>query len=158
MLDKTAEKFWNKVDRRGDDECWEWTAGKTGAGYGAFYYNRKQVLASRVAWELEHGPVPSGEHYGTTCVCHICDNPGCCNPNHLFLGTHSENMIDMYKKGRGVDHAGERGGSSKLTNEDVAWIRMWLGLGYLQKVIAGAFNVSESCIYSVSTGLSWSHI
>lgn len=83
--------FWAKVDRRGPDECWEWTTGRERYGYG------HSVLgtASRVAWELTNGPIPDGQR-----VLHSCDNPPCCNPRHLFLGTQLDNVRDMMAKGR----------------------------------------------------------
>lgn len=92
-----TERFWENVDKRGPDDCWEWMAGKE-FGYG--YIRReghkgKMARAHRVAWELTNGPIPKG-----MCVLHRYDNPGCCNPAHLWLGTLADNNADMAAKGR----------------------------------------------------------
>lgn len=158
MDDKTAERFWDKVDRRGDDECWEWTASKIPSGYGAFRHKGKTLTASRVAWKLTNGPIPDGEHYGTTCVCHKCDNPACCNPGHLFLGTQQDNIADMFEKGRDNRARGIRHGMSKLTDTDVRLIKIWLGLGYFQQEIADAFGVCQVNISSIKLGNTWRHV
>jgi hypothetical protein len=88
-------RFWSKVDIRAADDCWPWrgtTTGKT--GYGRAWRGPGWAAAHRLAWELTHGSTPDGF------VCHKCDNPPCCNPAHLFVGTHTDNMRDMFAKGR----------------------------------------------------------
>lgn len=79
--------------------CLEWTACSTPAGYGNIRNGASVVLAHRVAWELVNGPIPDG-----ISVLHHCDNPPCCNVDHLFLGTHADNSADMISKGRGQGH------------------------------------------------------
>lgn len=105
-------RFWSKVDVRGDEECWPWVASVRRAeeGYGAFWLDRRHQPSNRVAWILTYGHIPHGE-----VVCHKCDNPRCCNPSHLFLGTPLQNNDDKVAKNR---HAyGSRNGLAKLTED-----------------------------------------
>lgn len=90
------EKLTNKIDIRGEDECWPWTGGTDGKGYGLVNSAPNgETRAHRAAWVHYCGPIPDGVY-----VLHRCDNPPCCNPRHLFLGTQQDNMNDMYAKGR----------------------------------------------------------
>jgi hypothetical protein len=88
------DRFWSKVAKGADDACWLWQAGRFKSGYGAFAMRPHTKRAHRVAWELVNGPIPDGLH-----VLHECDTPPCCNPAHLFLGTHADNMRDRQSKG-----------------------------------------------------------
>jgi len=112
------DRFWAKVDRRSDHECWPWTAAarKKTQGYGAFWLNRRHHPASRIAWIVTNGDIPSG-----LLVCHKCDNPPCCNPNHMFLGTPQENDADRVSKGRQV--RGSKFAHAVLTEELVITLR-----------------------------------
>jgi len=109
-------RFWEKVDKSG--ECWLWTANPGPRGYGLFSRDGEMVIASRVAYELANGPIPEGME-----VCHHCDNPSCMRPDHLFLGTHSDNMQDMVRKGRKARNDGENNNNARLTWAQVQNIR-----------------------------------
>lgn len=97
-----ADRFWEKVDRSGGpDACWPWIAALEHDGYGRFQTSHqgqaRKVRAPRMAWLLTHGDIPDA-----LCICHRCDNPPCCNPAHLWLGTNLENTQDKMQKGRHV--------------------------------------------------------
>jgi hypothetical protein len=115
---KDLSRLWLKVIMRGPDDCWEWRGCKGGGGYGQFGLNGKSHGAHRVVYRVYYGVDP-----GELDVCHTCDNPGCCNPEHLFLGTHTDNMRDCVKKGRNPKTRGARHHKAKLTDENVCEIR-----------------------------------
>ena len=148
-----AERFFSKVDASDDGGCWAWTGKRNSDGYGELQDNGKILKAHRVAFEAATGTsIPFGME-----VCHTCDNPACCRPGHLFLGTHTDNMRDMAKKGRGVypDVRGERHVAAKLTASGVRAIRRDRRP---QRVIADSFGISQSLVSQVKTGKVWSHI
>ncbi len=94
----TTESFWARVQVGDPDSCWPWLGQRSRKGYGVLSYAGKKKSAHRLSVVFSTGEgVPDG-----LCVCHKCDNPPCCNPSHLFIGTHQENMQDMYDKGRGA--------------------------------------------------------
>jgi hypothetical protein len=86
-------RYFEKVDRRGPDECWPWTGAYTNVDRGAFRWKGKTRIATRVGWEIHHGQPPGDLH-----VCHTCDHGWCHNPRHWFLGTHQDNMTDLKEK------------------------------------------------------------
>lgn len=119
---KDIERFWSRVhkDNNHPKGCWEWDA-PTRTGYGQFGITvRKSVVkmlsAHRASWILTYGNIPKGLH-----VLHHCDNPKCVNPNHLFLGTNLDNILDKVRKNRQTK--GEQNGRAKLTWEQVREIR-----------------------------------
>jgi hypothetical protein len=161
--------FWSKVDQSGGpDACWTWTLGRDKDGYGLTKVNRKTTRAHRVAWALANGPIPDG-----LWVLHECDNPPCCNPRHLWLGTVVDNGADKAAKGRTVAPCGERHGSrthpervlrgssqpcSKLTEADIPLIRAALARGESRSVIGSRFGVSRGAIGSIAIGKNWRHV
>jgi len=108
------ERFMEKVDKR-PGECWEWLASRYSSGYGMFYYESKLRGAHRVSWLLFHGEIPLGKM-----VCHTCDNKTCVSPDHLFIGTQTDNMRDSARKGRN----GSQTHPEKRPRGDKHWTHM----------------------------------
>lgn len=129
--------------------CWLWTSYRSGNGYGRVSVGGKMCQAHRVSWEAHKGAIPAG-----LCVLHRCDTRSCVNPDHLFLGTHNDNMTDMVRKGRSVrpDSAGEAHGRAKLNYASVAAIR---ADNRLQRVIAAEYGVSRAQISMIRLGKNW---
>lgn len=141
------ENFWSKVSRAGPDECWEWVALKYPSGYGKIYIDRAGVLAHRYSYTLSVGTIPEGAH-----VLHKCDNPSCVNPEHLFLGTHADNMADMVDKGRAAKN------NKTLTKEQVAEIKYRLSKGDSPTSIADSYEVGRSAISHIKSGRNWADV
>ena len=149
-----VKRFWPKVDIRGEDECWPWLASKKHHGYGGFKVDGRILLAHRVAWILTYGSIPNG-----MCALHRCDNQGCCNPKHLFLGTKVDNNADRDRKGRNNCAHGEQQGLSKLTEEQVLEIRSRYAAGDIsQRKLGGEFGVSQVTIGAITRRRTWTHI
>jgi hypothetical protein len=95
ISEKQEQAFWRYVKKAGPDDCWPWKGSRDAFGYGLVCFAGKRYHVSRVLWRLVTGTDP-----GQRQVCHECDNPPCCNPNHLFLGDHGDNAADKAIKGR----------------------------------------------------------
>jgi len=151
------ERFWVKVDKSDTSGCWEWTGNKNGSGYGLFMVRSpKKELAHRVSYRWDRGSLPPEK-----LVCHRCDNPGCVNPSHLFLGSARDNIIDMVEKGRGrhTSHPGESNGYSKLTEREVRSMRkLYESRNMTQVEIAKMFDVSRALVSVVVNGKAWKHV
>ena len=105
----SSAHFWARVDQSGGSEaCWPWTGAKTTKGYGSLSRDGRTHLAHRIAFALARGPYDA-----TVCVLHACDNPPCCNPGHLWLGTRADNNADRDSKGRGVFPEGDANGARR---------------------------------------------
>lgn len=144
-----------RIDEREPDECWPWTGPQYGDGYG----RAGRHHAHRTAWEFA-----TGETAGALSVLHSCDNPICCNPAHLSLGTHRDNMRQMVERGRsGRGHLyataevrGERNPRAKLTEPQVADIRRRYAEGGVRQVdLAREFGVSQPMIGYIVRGEHW---
>lgn len=148
-----AARFWAKVDIQGPDACWRWLGARKRTGYGNVGGpGGHTMLAHRVAWELTHGPIPVGAF-----VCHRCDNPPCCNPAHLFIGSPADNMADKAKKGRSPH--GEQHSGARLTESDIRAIRAaWAEGGMSQSAIARRFSTSQTTVSLVVRGRLWAHV
>ncbi len=143
-------RFWKKVKKT--DTCWVWTASKNQDGYGWFKINGKMRRAHRVSYEMHFGAP------GELCVCHRCDNPGCVNPAHLFLGEHQDNMNDMVVKGRSNTRRGIANTEAKLTESAVKEIRELCNQKVKQRDIAELYGVSKSLISHIHRREGWSHV
>lgn len=145
------DKFHTRINKSGD--CWEWTAGVTPDGYGKMRIEGVDRLAHRIAWEEFVGPIPD-----ELWVLHRCDNPPCCNPDHLWLGTHLDNMQDMARKGRSGIYRGEQLWSAKLTEECVRSIRRMHASGVSKGTLCGHFGVGRSAISLIVRNKRWVHV
>lgn len=146
----TEERFWEKVARAGEDECWLWTASCFSTGYGSFRASGKKVGAHRFAYRLATGK----NIRPSELVRHRCDNPRCVNPKHLELGSSRDNTDDMLERGRSC--RGSKQGSSVLSDEQVRLIKKIQGLTLRE--IAKIFGVSFQHVHWIRTGKSWRHV
>jgi HNH endonuclease len=158
-----VERFWEKVDRDGPimrpelGRCWDWTGSVDSHGYGKLSRGVRGdglVKATHVSWWLHVGAYP-----GVLDVCHRCDNPPCTRPDHLFLGTGTDNIRDAQRKGRLVGAGkGERHHRAVLTDDDVRSIRLRFAAGTPMREMAVEYRVSAVSIWSVIRRKTWKHI
>lgn len=167
-------RFWSKVAVGDTNDCWPWIApSRTTYGYGLFKRNGKSLFAHRISLALAIGEVPSA-----ILVLHNCDNPPCCNPAHLRVGTHRDNIMDAIAKGRAkppkqlpehysflrdwraknLPNRGMSHPSHKLTDSDVRMIRAALANGISGVCLGKVFGCSDSTISHIRKGKHWKHI
>ncbi len=144
------ERFWNKTMTIPETGCIWWVGSTNTQGYGRINVNGKTTAAHRLSYELHNGAIPSG-----LWVLHACDNPSCVNIEHLFLGTHRDNVDDMVRKGRSPSgyFKGEKHPQAKITNEQAREIA---GLDGLHTDIAKAYGISFQTVYDIKIGRRWS--
>lgn len=155
------ERFWAKVNKEVDTDCWEWSAAKSTFGYGRFKVKGKLESPHRISYELSYGKIPKGLF-----VCHTCDNPSCVNPDHLFSGTRSDNMKDCASKGRlpicnvntRKQVRGEGSKQSSLTEKDVLDIRRRLAEGEKGSDLAREYKIWKTSISCIKHRKTWKHI
>lgn len=140
--------FWTKVERN-DDGCWGWLGSTDSCGYATL--GKSRTRAHRLSYEIHVGDIPPGMR-----VCHRCDNPPCCNPAHLFLGTAAENSRDMVIKGR--SNRGERNGHARLSEPEVLRIRSLRAKGMTLKAVAAECGVSFQTVHDITTKRRWAHL
>lgn len=144
------ERIASRTDKSGD--CWLWVGTKDRDGYGVINIDRRMRFTHRVVWEHTNGKSPKG-----LCVCHRCDEPACINPSHLFLGTHADNMRDMFAKGRANPQSrrGEKNARAKLTEAAVIAIR---ADKRPFRFIARDHGVVPAHISNVKARKTWRHV
>lgn len=142
---KTIEgRFWRHVKRGDKDECWEWSGSRTPHGYGRLSVNGNLEYAHRLSWTFVNGSIPEETH-----ILHKCDNPPCVNPNHLYAGTHQDNMKDRNVRGR----------VGKLSHDEVREIREKYKpsiYGYVK--LGREYNVSTSTIRNIIIGVTYKYV
>lgn len=151
MTPTERDRFWARVDIGDPAACWPWTRGTFGGGRGEIRLVGQYYLAYRVAYRDATGVDP-----GPLLVCHQCDNPACCNPAHLFLGTDLDNNRDMHLKGRAA--VGSRMRAARLIESDIPVIRHLLNAGQTQKEVADRYGVHIMTISDIARGKTWRHV
>lgn len=142
---RAGSVFWNKVDIKTSDVCWEWKASKNPKGYGQCKFFTKTIGAHRVAYMLSWGDIPDGME-----IMHSCDNRSCCNPAHLSVGTHLENINDMHNKKRKY---------TKLSEKEVVEIKKLLSEKIItQRAIAKKYNIHFATINAIAKNKIWAKI
>ena len=132
--------------------CWQWQGSKNPDGYGNITQDKKRYTTHRFAYELFVGVIPEGGH-----VLHSCDNPSCCNPEHLRIGTNYDNVQDRQNRDRQAKGIGH--GRHKLTETEIQEIRNLYATGsYIQQELADRFNVSRSHVCNILNNKFWTHI
>lgn len=141
-----SERFWAKVNKDGPDGCWLWTGAILKSGYGSIGDGPHRTdTTHRVSWRLHFGDIPRGLY-----VLHHCDNKPCIRPEHLFLGTHADNMRDMARK--------NRSGKNVLTPAQVREIRAACDAGEVQRVVARRYGVSFSTVHLIFRRKIWRQV
>jgi hypothetical protein len=147
-------EFWGRVDKRAQEPCWVWTGSKTNIGYGQTWTKQGARLAHREAYARAKGPIPDG-----SIVRHTCDNRLCVNPDHLLVGSLSDNTQDMISRGRNNPPKGARNGMSKITDDIAREIRKLAPSFYGRyRELAAHFGISIMTISNVATGKTWKHV
>ena len=157
--ERDAIRFWSKVNRNGPVQqhvthlgpCWEWMGNPTGTGYGNFWRDGRNVGAHRYSIELATGVDP-----GEAFVCHRCDNRLCVRPDHLFLGTPTDNIADRDAKHRQA--RGEKVGTSRLNEQLVHRVFALRAEGMSQPQIAREVGIANQTVSYVLSGAYWSHV
>ena len=149
-MEKYINRFKSKLKKT--DGCWNWTGYLIKLGYGHSSFNKKTILAHRLSWILHKGEIPDG-----MCICHSCDNRKCVNPDHLWIGSHTDNVRDMFIKGRNFKKSrkGENSRHRKLDYLKVENIKKLKLCGMKSVDIAKIYDVIPATICHVLKGKTW---
>lgn len=140
-----TERLWSKVAVSDPNSCWDWQGGLNIGGYGQVNFRGRSMIASRVMWSFFNGEIPEG-----MCICHRCDRPQCCNPDHLFLGTPADNSQDRIEKGRPITNR-------RYTDEQIQEMRRLRDEGYTLGQISRRYGISFSYLSGVLNGKHRAH-
>lgn len=158
-------KFWSRIDVKAETECWTWMCGKSRLGYGKMSIGKKCIRAHRFALVVSGVEIPEN-----MCACHSCDNPSCCNPKHLWVGSQSDNQKDRAAKGRSSRgernpskthpelFCGENNHASMLTDEIVSELRKNPPIGLNMSTESLKYSISPEAFRSAIVGDTWKHV
>lgn len=151
--DDPVLRFWSRVKK--SDACWDWVGNSwTADGYGYISVKRRMIRAHRFSYALHYGPIPKGQF-----VCHKCDRPACVRPDHLFLGSPRDNVLDMYGKKRNRNPRGEQAPKARLTENQVIAIRgEHKDAGLSAKQIAALYGIKSCTVSNIQAGRVWKHL
>lgn len=147
------ERFQDAVDRGTEDQCWEFQWHRNKQGYGKFFFRGSCWQAHRVAYTLTKGEIPNGLD-----VLHTCDNPPCCNPAHLYVGTDADNTRDKIARNRLRPRKGERHGMHKMTEMEARDVIAELRAGTPGRILARKYGVTDTAISLIKRGINWRHL
>jgi len=154
------EELWKKVNIKDINECWEWMGQITEKGYGRVRFNGGRFYAHRVIFWLNNPKeielkAPKIDRDTKGFLLHKCDNPKCCNPNHLFIGSQLDNAKDRASKNRSANFNGEKNPNSKFTNEQILKMKQEKINGKSAYLLSKEHNVSYSCIKRILRGITY---
>ena len=142
------QRFWDKVNIKNEDECWEWQSTISTNGYGQFRYYNQIFFAHRVSYTITNGPIPEGK-----LILHKCDNRLCVNPSHLYCGTQADNINDRAIRSPNSQGSGNDGNISMFSESDADTMKgLYYKDGYFLKSIAEFFNCSVSLVEKIING------
>lgn len=153
LQEKAIDRLWRQIVKDPITGCWNWTGASNRYGYGRMSVFGKRTLTHRLSWEYHYGPIPSGMN-----ILHKCDNPACCNPEHLFIGTQQDNIADMHQKGRDRSLSGESSAKARLSAEQVRQIRSMYASGVSPSAIGDQFGIKRCHVCNIAKRRIWTSV